>query len=723
MRRCFAWFKTLSSNAQLAQEDAQAMVFFAVVAMLLAFTTGLAVEGSRLYSDYRRLQSAADMSAIVGAQDLPCNLGASSCITAAEQLACTTAAGNGISTCSNGTFPGAAVPPQSCSPYNAMDYGNDNGDTGGNANCKTVSTGVSYYDYIEVQLQDNLGTVPIFNTPITLSAHAIARHGVPSPKDYAVSQLDPSGSLNVNGGGEYFVNGSSFANGALSLTSNTVACEGGFFTASSSAPTTETTYAGGEAGFAPPACYTSTGGTPTADNPANFDGNLPQITDAYCGSYTPPISLLDTSTYGLTTSTADCNTATASYTSMPNCTDCNNYGYYYVSQAASGKAKDVGWFGGGTTSAPSVSYTGGGKTPNIVEMFPGVYQDFQLGDGDEAFLNPGVYTFVGNVSLDKGEMCVFGAPACLGGSYPGGTFGTTTIPSGTHCNSSTWNWKPNDSEGNAWYYYCSPYGFWDTGLKRPASAPSGSTGVAATLTCGGSPAPTYGPSCTAPTWWDYSAKAKSSVQLNGVTFYLAKGYGTLQGTGAGNSTLDQYLASPNPCPGTGSGWSSGTKSVSFNTGDPSAYYSEASGTLAYANGFTTSPTTTTTNYIYPSMNLKITGECSPDTLEVWPGEMGGVGQHVHFFIFDRSQPKSPSTSGIKLAGNQGQAFDGIFYTPHELADLTGAGSSSGGPPWILGQIVAWDIKFGGNSAMDLVYRPCNDTEDPCTTGLGTQLIQ
>jgi hypothetical protein len=123
------------------------------------------------------------------------------------------------------------------------------------------------------------------------------------------------------------------------------------------------------------------------------------------------------------------------------------------------------------------------------------------------------------------------------------------------------------------------------------------------------------------------------------------------------------------------------------------------------------------------MDLKTSGECSPDNLEVWPGEMGGKkGQHLHFAMFDRLD------NLFKFAGNQGQSFMGIMYFPGNgvsgpTVDVTGAGSSGGGIPFILGQLVAWDITFGGNGTVDLIYRPCNDKQDVCATGLGTQLIQ
>lgn len=697
-----ASLKIVITRCLAVGEDAQAMIFFAFVSASLAMTMGLAIEGGRAFVEFRRMQAAADMAAIVGAQALPCGVSDTSCMHNAETLACQAATSNGFSDCTNEVRgAGAFVPPVTCSPYDFIDYGNDNGDPApyGNSNCKSTNAGLAYYYYVEVQLSDNLGTVPIFNTPVTLSAHAVARHGVPSPKDYAVAQLDPAGSLSVGGNAEFFVNGATFANGALNLTSNSTGCEGGFFTASNSTSGSEVTYSGGEAGYAPPQCYTSSGGTPTADNPANFDNNLPPITDSYCSSFSPPVSQLYTLyAIGSTNDCSSSNPGASSFSSIPNCADCNNNGWYY--QIAG--QQTTGWYGGGTGSPPSISFNG--AHGNVIEMFPGVYGSFKVGNTDEVYMNPGVYTFTGSVSLDKGEICVYGSPSCLGGGDP----------SGAKCGDATWNWKPGDALGNTWYYYCSPYGFWDTGLSRPASVPSGNSPVSGTESC---PSASVGPSCTAPTWWDSSSNTKSSVPLNGVTFYYAPGHGSLQGTGAANSPLEMYLAAPNPCPGTGSGFESDDARVSFNAGDPTAYYTYPSSTLAYQRGSTESPIVPGFgSQIYPSMDLKQSGECRPDNLEMWPGEMNGTGQHLHFLMFDRG------TLGVALHGNQGQALIGIFYTPHELETINGAGSAAGGPPFITGQIITWDITYRGSAAVDLIYRPC-DEQNTCASGLGTQLIQ
>src|SRR5579885_1184656 len=78
-------------------ESAQALLFFAVIAPLLLLTMVLAIEAGSLFAEHQRLQSAADVAALVGAQDLPCATSNSTCITTAENDACTYATNNGFS--------------------------------------------------------------------------------------------------------------------------------------------------------------------------------------------------------------------------------------------------------------------------------------------------------------------------------------------------------------------------------------------------------------------------------------------------------------------------------------------------------------------------------------------------------------------------------------------------------------------------------------------------
>lgn len=757
------------ATAMAVHEDAQAMVLFAVIAMVLAMTTGLAVEGGRAYSDYRHLQSAADLAAIGAAQKLPCAASDSACATVAQQAGCAVANNNGISTCnSNGTQPGVRVPPWTCSPYDNLDYGNDNGDTGGstnfsNANCKSTAIAVTEYFYAEANLKEDLGTIPIFDKHIVISAHAVARHGVGSPKDFAVSQLDNSASATgivTKGNSEFFVNGSTFANGPMDVggsSSATTGCDGGYFTHQSSLSTGSTvTYSGGVAGFAPPTCYLDDGVTAQSTNTKNFDANLPPITDPYCSSVSPPYTDQSGTFHVPTQANAlPCTGAqwggsgyTTSPADIPNCIACQRFGWYY--DITTNK-----WLQD-NTSANDPSFN---NSNDSYEMFPGVYGAFQMSAKTHMYFNPGVYIFTGSVSFDKGSACMFGAPICDSGTSSGECSDVTTTSSGYVY------WTPGSSagsstKGNTWYYHCSPYGFYDTYLKRPTAS-----GQPATVSCptDGTDLPsTEGPSCIAPTYWDTtSTNAKninngtggvSSIPLNGMTwvFTLASAGGGkgIGGNGSGSSPLAYYVASPNPCPGTGSVLGSGK--VSFNNGDPSTQFDyttitsppDSSTQIPMRTGFTSgtysggsfsgtyhsSPLVTGWgSQIYPSMDLSIAGECSvAKHLEVWPGEMGGTtGQHLHFAWFDRQN------NLLKFNGNQGQSFLGIIYVPGTQTSgvnantysITGSGASGGGVPYIWGQIVAWDINYSGSGAVDLIYRPCDNTQNVCASGFGTQLVQ
>jgi hypothetical protein len=439
---------------------------------------------------------------------------------------------------------------------------------------------------------------------------------------------------------------------------------------------------------APPKCYTSTGGTPGADSPANYDNNLPPITDPYCASASPPVSGV---------AGTDCNglAVTDASTTMPNCPDCNSAGKYLI---------DGVW----KTDA-SVNGNGGGNG-NVFELFPGVYTDFTLGNADRAYMNPGVYTFTGSVSFDKGNVCVYGAPTCNSGAVSG------------KCGDTSLVFLPNSVAGNTWYYNCSPYGFWDTTVARPQ---------------GSCPSATAVPSCTAPTYWDTSLTNNLGIDggvggvgtlpLNGVTLNFTS-TASLGGNGAGNSTLAFFIVAPNPCPGTGSTFlgTSDTNGpqVSFSTGDATAYYTytnQSTDALAYtqlANSGETSPILTGFgSQIYPSMDFTTRGECIPNTQEVWPAEMGGRGQHLHFVIFSRNFPLGT------LNGNQGQNFVGIWYIPKATMTVSGQVATGGGILFITGEIVAWDMAFSGSGTVDLIYRPCDDKADPCASGLGTELIQ
>ena len=254
------------------EERGQATIFVAVLMSALMGTVGLAVEGGRMFVEYRQIQSAADMAALVGAQGLPCGTSDTSCISASETLGCQYATANGYSGCSAGgnSAPSANVPPTVCTPYNFVPYGNG---------CDAGTP--AFYDYIEVKLTKSLGTVPIFNIPITLSAHAVAKHGPITGSDYALITLDPNQPLDMTGSSTVKIEGSVFTNGGIQGNGNSSStCAGGWFSAGSISNVV--TDVNGTPSFAPPSC--------TGSNDANPDdqAHLSQIGDPYAGGSPPP---------------------------------------------------------------------------------------------------------------------------------------------------------------------------------------------------------------------------------------------------------------------------------------------------------------------------------------------------------------------------------------------------------------------------------------------------
>jgi Putative Flp pilus-assembly TadE/G-like len=745
-------------------ESAQAMIMFAILLPIIMSLTGLAVEGGRIFVEYRRLQSAADMAALVGAQDLPCGTADTTCIQKAETDACSYATLNGLAGCAVGdrsSSMSANVPPVSCSPYSGLDYGTDNnaGNTYSDASCKASSGGVPSYSYVEVRLTDNLGTVPFFNKPVTLITHAVARFGVPSHKDFAISVLDTaSGALTLGGSLTLFVNGATFSNGSISTNGSQTftACDGGWFTAANqtSAPADLATDVGGTPAFATAsgaACEKYTGGSWQAISPPgspSWGGNLAPITDPYCNSVTPPFDSA-TDTYGVAAGTY-CNRAAvppasdssavpaSDYTSVygagisaapktiPNCPDCNNWGYYHDSS---------GWHQATAKIDP-------GSASGTTELFPGIYENLFPPGGGKFVLNPGVYTVLGGMDQSHGDFCIFGAPAC-DLNVPGGVSGTTCqndnfVPNGGAGDPS--NSAPYNTNGDTWYYNCSPWGIWDSMLTRPSSGLPNATGnVAGCLSA-------QGPCTAAPTWWDTSTGAPSTKPLNGVTIYFAPGSSGITQHGAGSAPQSTELAFPNPCPGTGTvnyatspptltggtGFKNAVTAsmVQFNPGSASAFYAYQPGSLAYTNGFrfTTSDNTAsgTPFSVYPSFDLTQTGECkntaTANTYQVWPGEVT-PGEHLHFLFFSREANGGSGKFNFELNGNNAQNWFGTFYTPFALENVKGAGKGVGGPPWITGQIVSWDIDFSGNGSVDLIYRPCGESEVSCASGVGTALIE
>jgi Flp pilus assembly protein TadG len=716
-------------TSKTLRQSGQAMILFAILLPVLMGILGLAVEGGRVWVEYRKMQAAADLAALVGAQKLPCGLSDSTCMSAAATLACTYAANNGFSGCvsqgTSGQF--AHVPPVTCSPYDFLDYGNDS--TAANpTSCKATTRSLAFQDYIEVNLTDSLGTIPIFNVPVTLGTHAVARHGEPSTKDFAVSVLDPSpqqsnSAMVIGGSLQLVINGITFSNGGINvngLSTPAKACDGGWESATVQGdPGHLTNYTGVTPSFAPPDCKTYSGSawvTPAADASNNFSAGLPQITDPYCTSLSPPYNGAKGTDCNNTTPASSIADANWPYTTMPNCPDCNFGGFWY---------DGTNWFKGGSPSA--------NNTNHYIELFPGVYDSMDLGSSDHAYFNPGVYTFTGTIKQGQGLMCVYGSPSCNSSYCPAQNFDPN--------DSSTT--APYSTTGDKWYYLCSPWGVWDKKLPRPSSGnglantTSSIAGLSNSVGCG--VGVNFGPCTVAPTFWNNATRTSSTIPLNGVTFYFPLGSGGIQNHGAGNSTGAVSLAFPNPCPGNGkvnysaspisttggNGFDSSPLEVQFPQGSSSAYYTydnTSTNTLALQRNGGTSWQTQTTDNVYPSFDLTLNGECTPNTYEVWPGEMP-IGQHLHYLFFSRNLTGNGNNGfHFVLNGNTLQNWYGSFYTPNALEDITGSGAGAAGPPFIAGQIVTWDLKFSGSAAVDLIYRPCG-IADVCASGLGTQIVQ
>jgi hypothetical protein len=122
--------------------------------------------------------------------------------------------------------------------------------------------------------------------------------------------------------------------------------------------------------------------------------------------------------------------------------------------------------------------------------------------------------------------------------------------------------------------------------------------------------------------------------------------------------------------------------------------------------------------VYPDDDFSMAGECSStyESLEVWPGELT-IPHHLHFLFY------ITDTSATTLNGTSGQNLTGIFYDPSGSLTLNGNHNPTNGAPWINGQLVAYDLTFGGNSTDGVSYRPCGPSNSACGSGYGTQLIE
>lgn len=641
-------------DSSAAGEDGQTMLFMAIVMSALLLTLGLAVQGGQAYAKYRQLQSAADISALVGAQKLPCSLTDTACTAAAQQAACDTASNNGFSTCT------AYVPPQACSPYNGYGYGNTS-----NASCGSRPN-PQYYDYIEAQLSYSMGTVPIFNIPVTIGAHAVAKNGVLLPSDFAFIQLDPDGCINMSGTVNVNIGGSAYANGCVNAGSQgRYVCQGGWLSNGSQGKAANLiTDNSGTIIYAPDRTKNPqdcTGGNDTTYN--NISG-LPQFGDPYCP--TPSI----------------CSLAPPG-TSYAGCPQCTKNGAWRTFNTTSQTWNNDWHFDG---SSPS-----GGS--GVYELFPGIYTgEFYLSNGAVAYLNPGVYTFQGGYSTNHGKYCVWGAPTCDDGN--------TALSSVGNCSQDAFGQA--GANADIWYYNCSPYGYWDQTGANAAAAAGGSSFDA-----------------TQPVFMN-AAGSRSSTPLNGVTMNV--GDAGLIAHGNGGKDCCEYLAAPNPCPGTGTYTST---SVTWQDSPADGHSGATGATFAYDSthvarfGMASSPSTAN---VYPSVDFSLLGECTVSkSLYVWPGEMV-TPQHLHFVIWD--------SGGGTLNGASGQNLTGIVYNRYSAScapdctiSVNGAGKGNGGPPWITGQLVSWNTDLGGTASIDIVYRPCSQPSSACGSGHGTQLVQ
>jgi hypothetical protein len=701
---------------RLGGESGQTLIFFAVLAPLLFAILGLAVEGGLVFSEYRHMQAAADEAALVGAQDLP---NTSQAITDA----CLFSQNNGYDDCSTGgtSTTTVCVPPKSLSAYNGLNYQE------GNTACANSGSN----NYIEVQVQKPVQLFPIFAQYLglgsfTLSAHAIARHGTPSKEDYAISILERTlcPGLTLSGSSPVVVVGPVISDCGSSNSISTggsqafVACNGQWLVSGPEAypPAGSAgnlrSLTGGTAAFSPTDCLPSG----QYDAATAFTPDVPPVPDPYCTSFSPPIPGF-ASTTGAST---DCTSVTNSVSSMSNCTPCNNTAYYYE------------WTP--TTTPPYYGRNTGSwyqATADIsmrndsYELFPGTYQNIKVVSGSKPsiYLNPGVYTIEGTTGFTApgGNMCVYGAPACDVGVDGPSTIQYQNTPA--NCSSadmtnagSTYYVPPS-----VWYYHCSPWGTWDANLSRPSGG---------------------GPPTTPPTF------TGSTVPLNGVTFYFPNS-GSFSLTG-GNV---MYLASPNPCPGTGT--QSGQTVPFQNQVNPTAtgpgqtgwpepsganggqytYSSTALPYIAAAQAGQSAPIQSpSTAYVYPNADLTLNGECERYTSstyagDVWQGEMPAgstyQGQHLHFLVFARN-----ARSSVTLNGGGTQSFFGILYSPGAQGCghtcqmvLNGSASGGGGPPFVTGQIVANNAKITGHATVEVFYRPCDPTIASCGSGPGSGLVE
>jgi Putative Flp pilus-assembly TadE/G-like len=663
------------------RESGQVLIFSALMMLFVAVPImGLAIEGGRIFVSYRQMQAAADLAALGGALKL--NTSAQTAISEACTLSQSNGFGGGPQGSGNCLSSGnvqvsACAPPQTQSPYSAVNYSSST-----NANCTNT---VGKPGYLEVRITNTIGTIPIFNIPVTLFAHAVARPGTPGVPDYAIAALNPD---NTSATIDIATSNGIIAVGAItdnststasihtggSGTNDYVTCGTGWFNTSSEPNSTIPQIGSNSTGqlqYAPPACA---GGA--FDNPTQYSPNAGAIADPY-GSSTVP----------------DGNMGT-------NCPQCSNTVTHYWERDGT-----PGWK---TITNQGVKVTG----TMVIELYPGVYPNGGSFNGGTVYFNPGVYTFRQGVTVTGSTMCIYGAPVC-------GEQTTATIPTNTSAGCATASFSSSDSTyvpaGN-WNYYCSPYGFYDT--NPHGATPSDISLVPPSFlnTFGATP-------------------VRSSLKLNGVTFYM----GCLSGCGkakddfsvAGNAVIS--LAAPNSCTGTGSGAS---PSVDFPNG---ANFNRTDTVPAVADGTTPASDNSGGLQMFPNVNFLKAGDatCTSHAL-VWNGEMGTTifQQHLHFLLFAQNDNVSNVFgAAFSLTGGGQQNFIGVLHTfptysgypdpPTTASDCAGcsvtAGGGSGGsngPPFLSGQIIADNVKISGSTLVEVFNRPGGAPNSP-----GSSLVQ
>jgi Putative Flp pilus-assembly TadE/G-like len=657
-------------------ENGQTTIFVAIVMLFVLIPmVGVVVEGGRVFVTYRKMQAAADMAALVASQKLPA-------ATTARQDGCNYAMKNGfgLGYSGGGCLPDAngdsvtvCVPPQSKSPYNWMPF-----TTGGATPCDPTATSSHF---AEVQITKNLGTVPIFNIPVILYSHAVSRNGIPGVADYAIIALDPT-STSTNGiemdglsngvvsYGSVSSNNSDVHNSINSPGSGVLnICAGSAITSGGeSVQSNVATYNNGSnppVNFAPASCVG------TADSSVDWLAHGGEIGDPYASTPNPTPC----------TDTVACSTGGGNmYT---NCNACGALGWYT-------SPTGTGWTQASATQAVNVNGT--------KEFFPGIYNGFSIGNNDVALFNPGVYTITGDFKVTGGTICVFGAPVC--------DHVTSSLPSPATTNCANTDFTNANTPSGTWFYYCSPYGFWDSsahGGSRPSIL------------------------STAPTFLNTTTLDTTGMkQLNGVTFYLSGASVKFSGSPSAS------LAAPNPCPGTGR--QSGL-SVPFPAGSSTVggYTYPGTSYPAQTPGGAVAPTNT---YIYPSDDFTRNGEClNPGA--VWNNEFGGnpPSQHMQFLFWQQED----DNQDIELTGTGNYNWFGIVHSfkPYSTAQFppppttacTGAtgcnvkisgnsGAGANGPPMLFGQVVGNTDKFNGSSILMVFNRPGGVASGP-----GTSLIE